>query len=335
MDNIKTGNLIKEQRKEKGMTQKDLAKILNITDSAVSKWERGICAPDISLIESLAAALDITVTEIIMGQKKYDSHSRNIETTVKNILDYSENQIEQKTTEVKNKLPVIYYGVAIVMLFIVKSCMGFIMDRLSQYAGYYIFTGRIMGEQTKLMFFWIIISCPVWCRMLMVKWAVSEVEGGKKQSFITNMLIHLISIVIIISLSFKTVSEGLHIMNRFNHLVLKGDERYEMTAADKIPFTYNFDTCKYFNTIVYIYDEENFDAKTDKYLDEIISRQPLKINKLEKKNAHSAMLQYHIEELPAVMIIRDGYAEVLMGYDEIFLLESKIHKLKQNNIYFY
>ena len=44
MDNIKTGNLIKELRKEKGMTQKDLADKLHITDRAVSKWERGLCA---------------------------------------------------------------------------------------------------------------------------------------------------------------------------------------------------------------------------------------------------------------------------------------------------
>lgn len=42
MDNQKTGDLIKKLRKEKGLTQKDLASSLNITDRAVSKWERGV-----------------------------------------------------------------------------------------------------------------------------------------------------------------------------------------------------------------------------------------------------------------------------------------------------
>lgn len=57
MDNGKTGALIKKLRKEKGMTQKELADQLHITDRAVSKWERGLCAPDLSLLEPLAAAL--------------------------------------------------------------------------------------------------------------------------------------------------------------------------------------------------------------------------------------------------------------------------------------
>ena len=54
MDNAKMGELIREARKEKGFTQKDVAERLGITDRAVSKWERGICAPDIAYIEELA-----------------------------------------------------------------------------------------------------------------------------------------------------------------------------------------------------------------------------------------------------------------------------------------
>lgn len=48
MDPVKTGTLIRALRKERNMTQKDLAEHLHITDRAVSKWERGLCAPDIS-----------------------------------------------------------------------------------------------------------------------------------------------------------------------------------------------------------------------------------------------------------------------------------------------
>ena len=54
MDAIKTGTLIAQARREKGMTQKELADRLHITDRAVSKWERGLCAPDLSTLEPLA-----------------------------------------------------------------------------------------------------------------------------------------------------------------------------------------------------------------------------------------------------------------------------------------
>ena len=68
MNNTNTGNLIRELRKEKSMTQKELADLLNITDRAVSKWERGLCAPDISLLEPLAVILNVNVSDLISGE---------------------------------------------------------------------------------------------------------------------------------------------------------------------------------------------------------------------------------------------------------------------------
>lgn len=65
MNNNTIGKLIAELRKEKGMTQKELAEKLNITDRAVSKWERGICCRDISLLEDLSKILDIPIHNLI------------------------------------------------------------------------------------------------------------------------------------------------------------------------------------------------------------------------------------------------------------------------------
>lgn len=68
MDNQKTGALIRELRTGRGMTQKDLARQLAVTDRAVSKWERGLCAPDIALLEPLAAALGCPVEALLRGE---------------------------------------------------------------------------------------------------------------------------------------------------------------------------------------------------------------------------------------------------------------------------
>lgn len=59
------GKRIAALRKEKGMTQKELAAKLYVTDKAVSKWERGINFPEITLLEPLAAALDTTVIQLL------------------------------------------------------------------------------------------------------------------------------------------------------------------------------------------------------------------------------------------------------------------------------
>ena len=64
-DNL--GNRIALRRKELGMTQRDLADRLGITDRAVSRWERGIGSPDISLLEPLAEALKMSIDELMTG----------------------------------------------------------------------------------------------------------------------------------------------------------------------------------------------------------------------------------------------------------------------------
>lgn len=68
MDNIKTGLYIKEKRKEKGITQKQLADILNCTDKAVSRWETGKGFPEISMLLPISEALGVSVNELIIGE---------------------------------------------------------------------------------------------------------------------------------------------------------------------------------------------------------------------------------------------------------------------------
>ncbi|SCP96894.1 helix-turn-helix domain-containing protein [Anaerobium acetethylicum] len=67
MDCSKTGDLISKIRKEKKMTQKQLAEQLNVSDKAVSKWERGLGCPDVVLLNELADLLGINVKELLSG----------------------------------------------------------------------------------------------------------------------------------------------------------------------------------------------------------------------------------------------------------------------------
>ena len=69
MDQLKIGKFIAECRKEKNLTQIQLAEKLGITDKAISKWERGIAMPDTSIMLELCDILGISVNELLSGEK--------------------------------------------------------------------------------------------------------------------------------------------------------------------------------------------------------------------------------------------------------------------------
>ena len=111
MDNTKTGALIKELRKEKELTQLELAKALHVTDRAVSKWERGICAPDIGLLESLSAVLGVTVTELIAGERFEETPAAAVEENVQKAINYSDKELKEKTHGIRKKYHFVIAGV--------------------------------------------------------------------------------------------------------------------------------------------------------------------------------------------------------------------------------
>ena len=70
MDCTKTGRLIYSLRKEKGMTQRQLAQLMNISDKTVSKWERGLGSPDLSLLPSLSEIFSVNIEGLLSGELK-------------------------------------------------------------------------------------------------------------------------------------------------------------------------------------------------------------------------------------------------------------------------
>ena len=69
MENIQIGPFIRDVRVEQGMTQQQLADKLGVTDKAVSKWERGVSYPDITILRELADALGVSVSELLAGKR--------------------------------------------------------------------------------------------------------------------------------------------------------------------------------------------------------------------------------------------------------------------------
>jgi len=91
------GNFISELRKEKGLTQKTLAEKLKITDKAVSKWERGLGCPDVSILENLSNILDVSILEILKGRKINKELLNNYNNDyIIDTINYSKYQMQNK-----------------------------------------------------------------------------------------------------------------------------------------------------------------------------------------------------------------------------------------------
>lgn len=99
MDNNKIGNFIATLRKEKGLTQQELGNRLFVTDKAVSKWERGLSLPDITLLQELASILDVDVSEIICGER-----GKKEKINIQDEIDKAINKIKQNDMDRKRNL---------------------------------------------------------------------------------------------------------------------------------------------------------------------------------------------------------------------------------------
>ena len=93
MNKERMGSFIGAERKARGLTQRDLAARLHVTDKAVSKWERGLSYPDVTLLEPLAAALDLGVEELMACRRQ---ETTGEEETMQTLLDISQDSVRRE-----------------------------------------------------------------------------------------------------------------------------------------------------------------------------------------------------------------------------------------------
>ena len=103
MNQEKIGKFIAYCRKENNMTQEELAQRLHLTDKAISKWENGRCLPDLSILELLSKTLNVSINEILSGDKIKEEELKDH--TDKNIIDVV-NYSDEKIKRIKRTLKV-------------------------------------------------------------------------------------------------------------------------------------------------------------------------------------------------------------------------------------
>ena len=89
MDQQKIGQFLRECRKEKGITQEQLAEMLGVTNRSVSRWENGSNLPDLDILIEMADYYDVELRELLDGERKSEKMNRELEETVLKVAEYS------------------------------------------------------------------------------------------------------------------------------------------------------------------------------------------------------------------------------------------------------
>ncbi len=135
MNLIKIGKYIGEKRKKLGMTQRQLAEKINMSDKSISKWERGICLPDVSVYMELCDILGISINEFLAGE----------DISEENIIKKSEDNLIQVAKDSKHKQKTLKIIIAVLIIFTIVSSVSLgamIYDDLNRPQNYIVAADR-------------------------------------------------------------------------------------------------------------------------------------------------------------------------------------------------
>ena len=178
MDQIKIGGLLKDLRKEKGITQEQLAEKFNVSNRTISRWETGNNLPDLSTLVELADFYDLDIKEIIDGERKSENMNSELKETLNKVADYSKME-KTKIAETAN----VAFGLTLAVCIISIISQLFVTRDVS----------RIVGETIIL-----VIGAIAYLKMLVKNggWKNSKISLRKKQSLISGGCGAIFSIIL-------------------------------------------------------------------------------------------------------------------------------------------
>lgn len=135
-DNNEFGKFLLQLRKEKRLTQRELAQKLYISDKAVSKWERGLSMPDIALLMPLSQILGVTATELLSGKRIEENRELSVpevESLMNRTIHLSEEEKEQQSKNRQNRIMIFFSCVFIVGLeLLLMHSLGYTVNDFSE-----------------------------------------------------------------------------------------------------------------------------------------------------------------------------------------------------------
>ena len=127
MDQVKAGAFLKKLRRERGITQEQLAAELGVSGRTISRWETGSNMPDISLLVEIAEYFDVSIPEIIKGERKSEDMKEETKEVAETMSDYARAEKEQLVKSIRNMS---IMGLAALFVYMVLDITG-LYDRSS------------------------------------------------------------------------------------------------------------------------------------------------------------------------------------------------------------
>lgn len=187
MDQEKIGKFIKEERKNKKLSQEELGELLGVSNRSISKWETGVSLPDISLFKPLCEVLDISYNELLSGERlNKTNYQERLEDNLSNVISYASKK--------DNK-----FNGALILLMVLSTFLSI----------YFINVNNKVW--IPLSFIAIIILIYI-LRNNIIKYSLMLFEKIKNNTYIFNILI--------LTISFITINVSLYMLNNMFLIVL-------------------------------------------------------------------------------------------------------------------
>ena len=101
MNQEKIGGFLKELRKQKGLTQQQIAEKFNVSNRTISRWENGNNMPDLDILIEISDYYEVDLREILNGERKSDNMDKEIKETVLQAVDYTNTETERYNKRVR------------------------------------------------------------------------------------------------------------------------------------------------------------------------------------------------------------------------------------------
>lgn len=187
MNQEKIGKFIKEERKNKKLSQEELGELLEVSNRSISKWETGVSLPDISLFKPLCEVLDISYNELLSGERlNKTNYQERLEDNLSNVISYASKK--------DNK-----FNDALILLMVLSTFLSI----------YFINVNNKVW--IPLSFIAIIILIYI-LRNNIIKYSLMLFEKIKNNTYIFNILI--------LTISFITINVSLYMLNNMFLIVL-------------------------------------------------------------------------------------------------------------------
>ena len=167
MDQVKIGSFLKQLRKEKELTQEALAEQLRVSSRTVSRWETGSNMPDISMLVEIAEFYQVSIPEIINGERKSEIMNPETKETAVKMAEYSKNETKSKRRQIVALL-LSAFGLFIIIsalaVFPSESSWGSIYSFLG---GIILLVGIFLASKQLFPKLWHRFACVALCAVLL------------------------------------------------------------------------------------------------------------------------------------------------------------------------